>query len=101
MKIKFHETRTVEAQGKIVDVFEAGKVYELPLTSAQRWLRRNVASQVIGKPKPAAKPKPKPVVKEKVAAASDDTKSKTAAKPEPAKTGTESDVLDDPAKPSK
>ena len=37
-------------------IFEAGKVYELPASSANRWIRRNKAERYVPKPKPI-KPK--------------------------------------------
>ena len=68
MKIKFIETRHVEAQGEIVQTFNAGEVYELESASARRWLRRNVATEVQGSVKSEATKsadKDKPIVKKK------------------------------------
>ena len=65
-KIKFLSTQTVEAQGNVVQTFNAGEVYELSMSSARRWLRRNVATEVQGSVKPApVKSKPEAVVKPK------------------------------------
>ena len=63
MKIKFKEDREVEAQGKIVNTFKAGEIYELSASSARRWLRRGLATEVTGKAAPKRKPAPKPAVK--------------------------------------
>jgi len=51
-KIKFLTTQTVEAQGVVKDTFNAGEIYELELSSAKRWLRRNVATEVLGQTVP-------------------------------------------------
>jgi hypothetical protein len=68
-KIKFLSTQKVEAQGEISQVFKVGEVYELSIASARRWVRRNVATEVLGSVKPAPKKrKPaatKPIVAEK------------------------------------
>lgn len=37
-------------------MFEAGKVYDLPLTSAKRWIRRGVAEEVPAEVRPRARP---------------------------------------------
>ena len=63
MKIKFLKDRAVEAQGVIVQTFKAGEVYELSASSAKRWIRRNLATEVIGKAVPKRKPASKPAVK--------------------------------------
>ena len=63
MKIKFLTTQEVEAQGEIVKRFEAGEIYELETSSAKRWLRRNVATEVQGAVKPAPKKSQKQDVK--------------------------------------
>jgi hypothetical protein len=63
-KVKFTEDREVEAQGKIVKVFKAGEVYELPVPSARHWLKRNAAVRVSDEPEPEPEPErpaPKPV----------------------------------------
>ena len=68
MKIKFNSTQTVEAQGEIVSTFSAGEVYELESSSARRWLRRNVATEVQGSVKSEATKSAdtdKPIVKKK------------------------------------
>ena len=68
MKIKFIETRHVEAQGEIVQTFNAGEIYELETASAKRWLRRSVATEVQGSVKSEATKSAdtdKPVVKKK------------------------------------
>lgn len=49
-KVKFLEDRVIEAQGKIVQRFKAGEVYELRADSARRWIRRNAAVMVFDKP---------------------------------------------------
>ena len=68
-KIKFLETQTVEAQGVVTQTFNAGEVYELSMSSARRWLRRNVATEVQGSVKPTPKKrKPKPVTATKTVA---------------------------------
>jgi len=64
-KIKFLSTQTVEAQGEIVKTFNAGEVYELEYASARRWLRRNVATEVMGKAVPEKSKPEKPVAKRK------------------------------------
>ena len=66
-KIKFINTQTVEAQGEIVQTFNAGEVYEMEVSSARRWLRRNMATEVQGKaaPKKSQPEVEKPVVKPK------------------------------------
>ena len=59
MKVRFIETRIIKAQGKIVEKFEEGKEYVLPVDSARRWIRRHSAIEVkekVVKPKPQ-KPK--------------------------------------------
>jgi len=48
MKIKFLKDRAVEAQGRVVESYRAGEVYELTASSARRWLRRKVATEVQG-----------------------------------------------------
>ena len=63
MKIKFMEDREVWAQDVCVQAFKAGEVYELTSSSARRWLRRGLATEVHGKPaatkrKPAKKSAP-------------------------------------------
>ena len=63
MKIKFLTTQEVEAQGEIVKRFEAGEIYELETSSAKRWLRRNVATEVQGAVKPVPRKRKKPVTK--------------------------------------
>ena len=75
-KIKFLETQTVEAQGVVTQTFNAGEVYELSMSSARRWLRRNVATEVQGSVKPAPKKRKKPVVVEKKVDTADDFKRK-------------------------
>ena len=43
-KIEFTADRTVEdASGKVIAAYEAGKRYDLPVASADRWIRRGVA----------------------------------------------------------
>ena len=66
-KIKFINTQTVEAQGEIVRTFNAGEVYEMEVSSARRWLRRNMATEVQGKavPKKSQSEAAEPVVKPK------------------------------------
>jgi len=66
MKIKFLSDRVVEAQGEVVMRFSAGEVYELSESSARRWIKRNVATEVIGK---VAKSAPKPKTTKTVASA--------------------------------
>jgi hypothetical protein len=59
-KIKFLEDRTVESQGRVVNEFKAGEVYELPAPSARRWIKRNVAEPVRERaPRVVEKKKPK------------------------------------------
>lgn len=64
-KVRFNIDRNVEAQGEIVQRFKAGEVYELSATSARRWIRRGVATEVQGSAKKPAAPKSKPKVEEK------------------------------------
>ena len=60
-KIKFLSDQVVMGQGEIVKAFNAGEVYELSTASANRWIRRNLATEVQGSIKPAPKKrKPKP-----------------------------------------
>jgi hypothetical protein len=91
-KIQFLTTQTVEAQGEIVKTFNAGEVYELELSSAKRWLRRNVATEVLAEApkKRGPKPAPKPVVEQKftrkppvTSSAPESTDSDTGGRPEP------------------
>jgi hypothetical protein len=60
-KIKFLKDREVESQGEVVASFKAGEVYELPVPSARRWIRRGVAAPYVDdtpvKPKKTYKPK--------------------------------------------
>lgn len=65
MKIRFNADRTVEAQGEVVETYKAGEIYELSASSARRWLRRGLATEVQGSAKKPAAPKsePKPVEK--------------------------------------
>ena len=51
-KIKFLKDCEIEAQGVIVQSFKAGEIVELSMGSARRWLRRNLATEVLGKAKP-------------------------------------------------
>jgi len=86
-KIQFLSTQTVEAQGEVVRTFNAGEVYEMEISSARRWLRRNMATEVQGSVKPApkksevvAKPKRKytrkpPITSTKDSSESDDSDS--------------------------
>lgn len=65
MKIKFIEDCSIEAQGEIEQSFKAGEVAELSMSSARRWLRRNLATEVMAEaPKKSA---PKPAVKKRAA----------------------------------
>ena len=41
-------------------IFKAGKVYELPASSANRWIRRGKAVRHVAKPKPKPEPKAPP-----------------------------------------
>ena len=55
-KIKFLRDEKVEAQGEIEAEFVEGEVVELPVGSANRWVRRGAAEEVpdstkVGKPK--------------------------------------------------
>jgi hypothetical protein len=60
-KIKFLKDREVEAQGEVIASFKAGQVYEMPVPSARRWIRRGVAevyaADAPAKPKKTTKPK--------------------------------------------
>lgn len=47
MKIRFNIDRNVVAQGVVVQEFKAGQVYELSASSARRWLKRGLATEVI------------------------------------------------------
>ena len=65
-KIKFLSDQVVMGQGEIVKAFNAGEVYELSAASANRWIRRNLATEVQGSIKPVpAKSKPEAMVKPK------------------------------------
>lgn len=59
MKIRFNIDRNVVAQDVVVQEFKAGQVYELSHSSARRWIKRGLATEVIDrKPiKAAAKAK--------------------------------------------
>lgn len=49
MKVKFHQNRVVDdfRRGtKDEERFEAGKTYDLPETSALRWVNRGIADRV-------------------------------------------------------
>ena len=59
-------------QGEIVKAFNAGEVYELSAASANRWIRRNLATEVQGSVKPTPeKSKPKRKYTKKVANAAE------------------------------
>jgi hypothetical protein len=61
MKIKFLKDREVEADGRVVESYRTGEVYEMTAASARRWIRRLVATEVQGvtAPKrPETKPAP-------------------------------------------
>ena len=92
MKIRFTEDRIVEAQGEVVQRFAKGEVYELESSSARRWLRRNVATEVQGSLKPtttksADKPEAAPKKKRKYTRRAPITSAKTAPKPDDSDTG--------------
>lgn len=60
MKITFTERREVQDEKRgtpEATVFEAGKTYDLPPPSAERWLSRGVAVIAEDKPKAVARPK--------------------------------------------
>lgn len=92
MKVKFLEECKVEAQGEIVQTFKAGEVYELGNASAQRWMRRNLATEVTGKTKKAAakeavaKKSPKSVGNTATVGKSDSSIGRQRAKPDAATT---------------
>ena len=46
VQVRFTQTRTV--QDGTGTTFEAGRVYDLPRVSADRWIRRGVAEEVAG-----------------------------------------------------
>lgn len=55
IRIRFTEDRAVEAQGKILREFKAGKVYDLPEPSARHWLDR--CAELV-EPEPQPEPEP-------------------------------------------
>lgn len=61
MRVRFLQDRSVKDHNDIVvESFTAGRVYDLPMASARRWIRRAVAEED-GGPAPEA---PAPVVEE-------------------------------------
>ena len=49
--VEFTQDRAIEdAEGNVVKRFKAGKQYDLPVASADRWIRRGVAFDVSATP---------------------------------------------------
>lgn len=60
-KVKFLIDVEVKAQGEVTFSAKAGEVKELAYASAQRWLKRNMATDIIqAKAEPKADKKPAP-----------------------------------------
>ena len=68
-KIKFIKDCSVESQGEVEQSFKAGEIVQLSVPSARRWLRRNLAVEIMGvqadAPKKSVDRGGKPIVKKR------------------------------------